>query len=64
MDRLNKITLADKSLHYYYKGDPNITIGVLGMVDDTLGVSECGISAIRKKFCHKFFYGHTTTETV
>ena len=30
------------------KGDPNIAIGVLGMVDDTLGVSECGNAAIRK----------------
>ena len=49
MDRLNKIALADNSLLYKYKGDPNIAIGVLGMVDDTLGVSECGNATIRKK---------------
>ena len=29
-------------------GDPNIPIGVLGMVDDTLAVSECGYQAVRK----------------
>ena len=30
------------SLMYKYRGDPSIAVGVLGMVDDTLGVSECG----------------------
>ena len=29
MDKLNKIALQDESLHYKYKGDPNIPIGVL-----------------------------------
>ena len=48
MDKLNKIALSDESLQYRYKGDPNIPIGVLGMVDDTLGVSKCGQEAIRK----------------
>ena len=48
MDKLNKMSLADESLQYKYKGDPNIPIGVLGFVDDTLGVSECGSSAIKK----------------
>ena len=36
------------SLLYKYRGDPRITIGVLGMVDDTLGVSECGVNAVEK----------------
>ena len=48
MDKVNKIAMQDKSLQYKYKGDPNIPIGVLGMVDDTLGVSKCGMDAIRK----------------
>ena len=48
MDRLNKMALSDVTLQYKYKGDPSIPIGVLGFVDDTLGVSECGNNAIRK----------------
>ena len=32
MDRVNKVMLADDSLCYYYRGDPNIPLGVLGMV--------------------------------
>ena len=48
MDQINKTALSDKTLQYQYKGDPNIPIGILGMVDDTLGVSECGNPAIRK----------------
>ena len=32
-----------------YMGDENIPIGVLGMIADTLGVSECGNAAIRNK---------------
>jgi hypothetical protein len=48
MDKLNKITMSDTQLQYKYKGDSNIPIGVLGMVDDTLGVSECGNDSIKK----------------
>ena len=48
MDKLNKITSTDPQLQYKYKGDPNIPIGVLGFVDDTLGVSECGNESIKK----------------
>ena len=33
---------------YKYNNDPEIKIGVLGMVDDTLAVSECGISSVLK----------------
>ena len=48
MDKLNKITQEDKSLQYKYKEDENIPIGVLGMVDDIVAISECGNKAIRK----------------
>ena len=48
MDQLNKTAMADTTLQYNYKGDPNIPIGILGMVDDTLAVTNCGNSAIRK----------------
>ena len=48
MDKLNKITSSDTKLQYKYKGDSNIPIGVLGFVDDTLGVSECGKESIKK----------------
>ena len=48
MDRLIKTAMTDKNLQYYYKEDPSIPIGVLGFVDDTLRVSQCGSAAIRK----------------
>ena len=48
MDKLNKIALSDESLQYNYKGDSDIPVGMLGMVDDTLGVSNCGSDAIKK----------------
>ena len=48
MDQLNKNAMSDESLQYYYKGDPQIPIGILGMVDDTLAVADCGNKSIRK----------------
>ena len=48
MDTLNKIMKANESLLYKYRGDPTIPIGVLGLVDDTLGISECGNAAVAK----------------
>lgn len=48
MDKLNKIMKADDSLQYKYRDDPNIGVGVLGFVDDTLGLSECGNTAVVK----------------
>ena len=48
MDQLNKTAMSDKSLKYLYKGDPSIPIGILGMVDGTLSVSECGNNSVRK----------------
>ena len=38
--------MSDKNLQYFYKGDQNIPIGVRGMVDDTIGISNCGTEAI------------------
>ena len=46
MDTLNKKVMSDKNLQYFYKGDQNIPIGVRGMVDDTIGISNCGTEAI------------------
>ena len=48
MDKLNKMALLDETLCYKYKGDSAISVGILGMVDDTLGVSNCGSDAIKK----------------
>ena len=48
MDQLNKTAISDKSLLYNYKGDTNIPVGILGMVDDTLAVAECGNNSIKK----------------
>ena len=48
LDTLNKIMKKKDSLLYKYRGDANITVGVLGMVDDTLGVSECGVTSVEK----------------
>ena len=35
------------TLMYKYRGDPNIGIGVL-MIDNNLGISECGNNSITK----------------
>ena len=48
MDQLNKIILQQDHLAFRYKNNPNIKIGVLGMVDDTLSISRCGNSSVQK----------------
>ena len=48
MDQLNKSLLQQEHLIYNYKGDKNIKIGVLGMIDDTLSISKCGNSSVQK----------------
>ena len=48
MDKLNKIALSDETLHYRYKGDRNIPVGILGMVDDTLGVSNWVVMQLKR----------------
>ena len=48
LDTLNKIMKSKETLLYKYRGNPSISVGVLGMVVDTLGVSECGAPAVEK----------------
>ena len=48
MDTLNKYMKAKEELTYKYRGDPTIPIGVLGMVDDTLAIAECGVKSVEK----------------
>ena len=48
MDTLNKTILEQEHLTYKYRGDPNIQIGVMGMVDDNLSVSNCGMGTVQK----------------
>ena len=54
MDTLNKIMKTKGTLLYKYRGDPSITVGVLGIVDDTLMVSECCDTSVEKEFSDKF----------
>ena len=55
METINKIMRYKDSLQYKYRGDPNKTIGVLGMVDNTLGVSVCGVTAVEKNLVINLF---------
>ena len=48
MDKLNQSILQQDHLTYKYRSDPNIQIGVLGMIDDTLSISKCGITSVQK----------------
>ena len=48
MDKLNKLILTNNTLMYKYRGDQDIGIGVLGMIDDNLGISDCGNNSIAK----------------
>ena len=48
MDKLNKTILKQDHLTYQYQSDRNIRIGVLGMVDDNLSISQCGITSVQK----------------
>ena len=48
MDILNKNILEQKDLTYKFRGDPDIEIGVLGMVDDNLAISKCGTYSVMK----------------
>ena len=48
MDKVNKVMLAEDDLTYHYRGDTDIKLGVLGMIDDTLAISKCGTAAIQK----------------
>ena len=48
MYNLNKIMISKEELTYKYRGDQNIPIGVLGMVDDMLAIAECGVRSVEK----------------
>ena len=48
MDTMNKIMLPQDNLTYKYKGDQSIKIGVLGMVDDNIAISQCGVNSLEK----------------
>ena len=48
MDKLNKHIMTQQALQYLYKNDPDIAIGVNGMIDDILSISECGTNSIVK----------------
>ena len=62
MDKMNKIMNTKETLLYKYKGDPQISIGVLGMIDDTLGISECGAKAVEKNaIMNSFIETHRLT---
>ena len=56
MDQLNKIILPQDELTYKYKGDNNISIGVLGMVDDNLAISQCGTGSVLKNSVINSFF--------
>ena len=55
MEQINKIMDTKESIKYKYKGDPTIGIGVLRMIDDTLGISECGAHAVEKNAIMNMF---------
>ena len=48
MDKLNKAMTKETPLRYLYQNDPNIPIGVLGMIDNTLDIAECGNQSVAK----------------
>ena len=48
MDKLSKIMKTNETLLYKYREDPNIGIGVLGMIDDNVGISVCGTDLVVK----------------
>ena len=55
MDMLNRTILKQDHLTYQYRSDPNIRIGVLGMVDDNLSISKCGIPSVQKNAVINYF---------
>ena len=48
MDQLNTIILPQNEITYKHKGDQNIQIGVVGIVDDKLAIAKCGTSSVIK----------------
>ena len=59
MDTLNKIMKSKEELTYSYIGNTTIPMGVLGMVDDTLVIAECGVKSVEKNtVVHSFIETH------
>ena len=56
MDQLNQLILPQEELTYKYKGDPNISIGVMGMVDDNIAIAQCGTSSVIKNSVINSFF--------
>ena len=56
MDKVNKIMLSDDTLAYNYRGDTNIQLGVLGMVDDNLAIAKYGINSVMKNAVINSFF--------
>ena len=60
VDKFGKI-LSEESPDYIYKYNGHVPFGILGMIDDVVGVSESGIKAkqlnayINVKFAEKIF---------
>ena len=52
---MNKTMLKQDHLTYKYRSDPSIKIGVMGMVDDNLFISQCGLSSVQKNAVRNSF---------
>ena len=48
IDRLNKIMHSKDTLIYKCRGNQNIGICVLGMINNNVGISECGMDFVVK----------------
>ena len=49
------MTAETETLKYKYRGDPTIGIGVPGMIDNNIGISECGRdSAVKNAVLNSF----------
>ena len=64
MDTMNKTMLPQDNLTYNYKSDPMVKIGVLGMVDDNIGISKYGVISIKKKCFYKHIYRSTKAQPI
>ena len=56
MYQLNQLILPQEELTYKYKGDPTISIGVMGMVDDNIAIAQCGTSSVIKNSVINSFF--------
>ena len=61
-DTMNKAMLSDKELVYNYKDDKDIEVGIIGFVDDSLAISECGYKSIAKNAASNAFVDYSRQE--